>query len=506
MHGLTLTVISFVRQGGGVSAGSVTGSVTTPEQARALVAAADSAARSAGAAEDAAELVSGDASPAWSEPPAQTGIDVFADFAPHLGEAFGVATAADRVLYGFVDHRVQTTYLGSTTGLRLRHAQPTGHYACTGKPGDLSRSAWVGGATLDFTDVDPLAMEQSLARRLAWGSRQIELPAGRYDTILPPSSVADLMIDAYWYAGARTAADGQSVYSRPGGGTRLGEALTKAGVSLFSDPAYPGLECAGFNTASTSDNEQSVFDNGLPLGRTPWIENGVLRSLIQTRQSADLTGQPVTPYVDNLILDAGGSGSLDDLVRGTERGLLLTCLWYIREVDPQTLLLTAAGRSRPGCGRRTPVDAAHRRPVLVGRIRPPPGRPPARGCTGASHSPTSGLGGVRGVAQRDCRRPARVPAADLVDLAADRDHRVAEPVDLGPGLALGRLDHQRAGDRERHRRRVETVVDEPLGDVVDGDPVSLVMRAGRGCTRGRPGRRSRRCRAPGSAHERRRAM
>ncbi|MEI2713211.1 MAG: metallopeptidase TldD-related protein [Nocardioides sp.] len=344
MHGLTLTVISFVRQGGGVSAGSVTGSVTTPEQARALVAAADSAARSAGAAEDAAELVSGDASPAWSEPPAQTGIDVFADFAPHLGEAFGVATAADRVLYGFVDHRVQTTYLGSTTGLRLRHAQPTGHYACTGKPGDLSRSAWVGGATLDFTDVDPLAMEQSLARRLAWGSRQIELPAGRYDTILPPSSVADLMIDAYWYAGARTAADGQSVYSRPGGGTRLGEALTKAGVSLFSDPAYPGLECAGFNTASTSDNEQSVFDNGLPLGRTPWIENGVLRSLIQTRQSADLTGQPVTPYVDNLILDAGGSGSLDDLVRGTERGLLLTCLWYIREVDPQTLLLTGLTR------------------------------------------------------------------------------------------------------------------------------------------------------------------
>ena len=97
--------------------------------------------------------------------------------------------------------------------------------------------------------------------------------------------------------------------------------------------------------ASSSDNESSVFDNGLPLGRTDWIRDGELTSLIQTRHSAAMTGQPVTPMVDNLVLSVdGGGGGVDDLVARTERGLLLTCLWYIRAVDPQTLLLTGLTR------------------------------------------------------------------------------------------------------------------------------------------------------------------
>ncbi len=244
------------------------------------------------------------------------------------------------------NHEVTTTYLGSSTGLRLRHVQPTGHYGCTGKDAALSQSAWVGGATRDFTDVDALAMDDVVAQRLAWGARgRHDLPAGRYDTILPPSSVADLMVSAYWASGGRVAQDGQSVYSGRGGGTRIGERIAAPGVHLFSDPAQPGLECAPFLTAASSSNDASVFDNGLGLGRTDWIRDGRLRALTQTRHSAGLSGQPVTPYVDNLVLDVeGATGSVDDLVAGTERGLLLTCLWYIREVDPQTMLLTGLTR------------------------------------------------------------------------------------------------------------------------------------------------------------------
>ena len=80
-------------------------------------------------------------------------------------------------------------------------------------------------------------MDDEVAQRLGWGERRVDLPAGRYDTILPPSAVADLMIDAYWYAGARDAWEGQSVYSRRGGGTRIGERITAPGVHLYSDPA-----------------------------------------------------------------------------------------------------------------------------------------------------------------------------------------------------------------------------------------------------------------------------
>ncbi|QBR91232.1 metallopeptidase TldD-related protein [Nocardioides euryhalodurans] len=345
MHGVDVTVISFVHQAGGTSSGSVSGSATTQAQVSALVHAADAAARAGSPAEDAADLVTGDATADWDDAPEPTDIHVFDTFAPALGEAFGRAGAAGRVLYGFVSHEHVTTYLGSTTGLRLRHVQPTGHYGCTGKNAALTDSAWVGGATRDFTDVDALAMDATLAQRLAWSARQVDLPAGRYDTILPPSAVADLMIDAYWYAGARTAHEGQSVYSRRGGGTRIGEQVARPGVHLFSDPAHPGLEATPFVTASTSDNEQSVFDNGLELRRHDWIADGTLTSLLQTRHSAGLTDQPVTPYVDNLVLEVdGGTGSVEDLVAGTERGLLLTCLWYIREVDPQSLLLTGLTR------------------------------------------------------------------------------------------------------------------------------------------------------------------
>jgi predicted Zn-dependent protease len=345
MHGIAVTVISFVRRGDGTAVGSVTGSATSKERVTSLVEAADAAARAGSPAEDAADLVEGREDADWREEPGSTSITVYDDFAPALGDAFAKAQSESRILYGFVNHEVATTYLGSSTGLRLRHEQPTGHYGCTGKTADLTQSAWVGGATRDFAGVDAAAMDATLAERLGWGTRRVDLPAGRYDTILPPAAVADLMIYAYWTAGARVAHEGQSVYSKRGGGTRIGEQIVKSGVRLLSDPAYPGLECAPFTVATTSSNEGSVFDNGLPLERTNWIDDGRLAGLIQTRHSAELTGEPVTPAIDNLVLSVdGGAGDVMDMVAGTERGLLLTCLWYVREVDPQSLLLTGLTR------------------------------------------------------------------------------------------------------------------------------------------------------------------
>jgi predicted Zn-dependent protease len=345
MHDISVTVVAFSGAGEGTAAGSVSGSAASTEQVTRIVEEADAAAAASGPAEDAAELPSGNAADDWAEPSGETSIEVYADFAPALGESFRKATAENRILYGFVDHDVTTTYLGTSTGLRLRHVQPTGHYGCTAKPTDLSTSAWVGGATRDFADVDAMAMDAELTRRLGWASRRVELEAGRYDTVLPPAAVSDLMIYAYWTASARDAHDGQTVFSKRGGGTRIGETLSDRPLQMYSDPAYPGLESQPFVTASSSNEIESVFDNGLPLGRTHWIRDGALTALLQNRYSARLTGQPVTPYIDNLVVEVdGGTGTTQDLVAGVKRGLLVTCLWYIREVDPQTLLLTGLTR------------------------------------------------------------------------------------------------------------------------------------------------------------------
>ena len=345
MHDVSVTVIAFHGTGEGTAAGSVSASASSTEQVTRIVEQADAAAKASGPAEDANELVSGEAAPDWFDPSGRTSIDVYSDFAPALGEAFGRASAEGRILYGFVDHDVTTTYLGTSTGLRLRHVQPTGHYGCTAKPTDLSTSAWVGGATRDFSDVDATAMDAELVRRLGWAERRVDLEAGRYDTVLPPTAVSDLMIYAYWTASAREAHDGQTVFSKRGGGTRIGETLSDKPLQVYSDPAYPRLEASPFVSTSSSNEIESVFDNGLPLSRTDWVKDGRLAALLQNRYSAKLTGQPVTPYIDNLVVEVeGATGSTQDLLAGVERGLLVTCLWYIREVDPQTLLLTGLTR------------------------------------------------------------------------------------------------------------------------------------------------------------------
>ncbi|MFE1937178.1 metallopeptidase TldD-related protein [Streptomyces sp. NPDC059474] len=347
-RGRTLTVVATVNGGQGTASGVVSRSAVTVDELEPLVRAAEAAAREAEPAEDAQPLVERDAgaavSPGFTDSPAVTSSEVFADFAPALGESFARARAGGRELYGFAHHELVSSYLGSSTGLRLRHDQPTGTLEVNAKSPDRTRSAWAGRATRDFTDVDPAAIDAELARRLAWAERRVELPAGRYETLLPPSAVADLLIDQLWSSSARDAAEGRTVFSKPGGGTRVGEKLSELPLTLRSDPAEPGLEAAPFVIAHSSGDDASVFDNGLPLSATDWIRDGVLQKLITTRHTAGLTGLPLAPPVDNLIADAGGTRSLEEMVASTERGLLLTCLWYIREVDPATLLLTGLTR------------------------------------------------------------------------------------------------------------------------------------------------------------------
>jgi predicted Zn-dependent protease len=240
--------------------------------------------------------------------------------------------------------------VGTSKGVRARYDQPAGRLELNAKSADLARSAWAGVATRDFTDVDVSAVDAGLAERLSWQSRRVDLPAGRYETLLPPTAVADMLIYLYWSAGARDAGEGRTVFSRPGieaegQRTRVGERLSPVPLDLFSDPSYPGLECAPVVTAHASGRDSSVFDNGLPSPRASWLSAGVLSALHSSRYSAGLTGLPVTPAVDNLVLSSpGGSASLESMIASTKRGLLLTCLWYIRLVDPQTLLLTGLTR------------------------------------------------------------------------------------------------------------------------------------------------------------------
>ena len=125
----------------------------------------------------------------------------------------------------------------------------------------------------------------------------------------------------------------------------MGDELSPLAFNLRSDPAEPGLACAPFLTASSSTSDTSVFDNGLPLHRTDWILDGRLNRLRYHRAGAARSGTEPAGFIDNLVLELpGADGTLEDMVARTGHGLLLTCLWYIREVDPATMLLTGLTR------------------------------------------------------------------------------------------------------------------------------------------------------------------
>jgi predicted Zn-dependent protease len=349
-----LTVIAIDRRGDGTAGvGAITRTGLRPDQVEDLVHEAEKAASEASAAEDVADLAGPDANirlaKSWDEVPQTTEIGVLRGFAADLGETLRAAQGAGRKLYGFAEHGVTATFVGTSSGVRLRYDQPAGRLELNAKSADMSRSAWDGVATRDFTDVNVAAVDAGLAERLSWQSRRVELPAGRYETLLPPTATADMFTYMFWSAGARDAAEGRTVFSKPGGGTRIGERLASLPVSIYSDPAYPGLETAPFVVAHASGRDSSVFDNGLSAGRSAWISDGSLAALYSSRFSAAKAGLPVTPAVDNLIMtapspDASSAPSLSSMISSTKRGLLLTCLWYISEVDPQTLLLTGLTR------------------------------------------------------------------------------------------------------------------------------------------------------------------
>ncbi|ORV14066.1 TldD/PmbA family protein [Mycobacterium celatum] len=332
------TVISIARQGNSARVGSLSTAEVDPSLIPGLVEESAEAARSAPEARDAAPLLPGTGVPEdWDAPVRATGAEVFADVAGALRLGF---RGADQ-LYGFARHELQTTFVATSTGLRRRYTQPTGSVEINAKRGGAS--AWAGVGTPDFADVPTDSLLEQLSTRLGWAERTLELPAGRYETIMPPSTVADMMIYLGWTMSGRGAQEGRTAFSAPGGGTRVGERLSDMPLTLYSDPFAPGLECGPFVAATSSSETVSIFDNGMDIGRVDWLREGVINALAYPRAAAAEFSVPVAVAADNLLM-TGGHSTLADMIAETERGLLLTTFWYIREVDPTTLLLTGLTR------------------------------------------------------------------------------------------------------------------------------------------------------------------
>jgi predicted Zn-dependent protease len=190
-----------------------------------------------------------------------------------------------------------------------------------------------GYAARGFTDVSKL--DTYAATKIATqkangsiGARAIE--PGKYTVILEPTAAVYMMENMFRFD-ARSADEGRSYLSKRGGGTRLGEKLMDDKVNIYSDPFNEELP------ASTWSGD------GLPQEKTYWIKNGVVSNLSYSRYWAEKKGAKPLPGPSNIIME-GGTSSLEEMIKSTERGILVSRLWYIRMVDPQVLALTGLTR------------------------------------------------------------------------------------------------------------------------------------------------------------------
>lgn len=235
------------------------------------------------------------------------------------------------VAAGFLEDSAGFTAFANSKGNFGYQKATSADYTCTVRTEDGRGSGWVGANVQDADALDAGKEVQIAMRKAAASVDAQALEPGKYTVILEPAAAAGLISFMMGFFDARSADEGRSFLSKQGGGNKIGEQIVDPRVNIYTDPWHPLVPALPW------DGE------GLPREKTPIIENGKVANLEYSRYWAQKQGKPEKAGWGNVIMD-GGTKSTAELIAGTERGILLTRTWYIRMVDPQTVLLTGLTR------------------------------------------------------------------------------------------------------------------------------------------------------------------
>jgi predicted Zn-dependent protease len=241
------------------------------------------------------------------------------------------ASAKDVTAAGFLDDNHSFASMMNSKGL-FAYNQSTGvNFTATMRTNDGTGSGWV---TRDFNDVTKL--DTAEASRVAIDKAILSKEAkaiepGKYTVILEPAASAELLGNMFFNMGARQADEGRSFLSKKGGGTKLGEKLVDERVNIYTDP---------FNTEVPAS---PWTGDGQARKRMEILTAGSVKNMFYDRYWASQKNVAPVPFPGNIIME-GGSASLEDMIKDTKKGILVTRFWYIRSVDPQTLLYTGLTR------------------------------------------------------------------------------------------------------------------------------------------------------------------
>jgi len=278
----------------------------------------------------------------WSDATAQ--LDPVARAAA-ISKVTEPSRAAGLVSTGYIESRGTATAIANNKGLFAYGRTTEAVMTTTVRTPDGQGSGWGGSAHWDWNRIDAAALGATAIQKARASRDAVAIEPGRYTVVLEPTAVGNLVQILAGAVNARSADEGRSFFTKQGGGNKIGMKVVDERVTLFSDPLDPDIGANPFGP------------DGLPIGRTVWIENGVVKNLAYDRFWAQKQGK--TPNASGGgggfggggfggggagLKMVGGDASLEDLIAGTDRGILVTRFWYIRAVDPRTILYTGLTR------------------------------------------------------------------------------------------------------------------------------------------------------------------
>ena len=326
----TLVVMSFI----GRKHSAVTTNDLSPESIERTVRKAEAIARLAPDDPDMLPVLGpqnlGPLTAAWDEATANLPAgDVTAAAITALGPARKAGSTLN--VAGFLVTGADAIAIGTSAGLFAYHRGTSANYTLTVRTADGTGSGWSGEdavawSSLNFGEVSAQAIEKATQSR-----NPVAIEPGRYTVILEPQAVGDLVGLMPRYFNARSADEGRSPFAKAGGGNKLGEVIVNARVTLSSDPSDQMVLTQPFDS------------DGMPLTKQSWITNGTLSTMLVPRSWAARKNLVATGSLNNIIL-SGGTTSREQMIASTQRGVLVTRLWYLRETDPRTMSYTGLTR------------------------------------------------------------------------------------------------------------------------------------------------------------------
>jgi predicted Zn-dependent protease len=254
-----------------------------------------------------------------------------ADRARAIMQVAGPASRQGLLSTGYLTHSTQSAAVANKKGLFAYARGTSFSLSTTVRTQDGTGSGWASGGDTDWTRVNLEEVGARAIQKAEASQNPRAVEPGEWTVILEPTAVANLVSLMAFAMNARQADEGRSFFSKQGGGNKIGEKFVDERISITSDPADPRLPFLPFD-----------FE-GLPARRTSWVENGVLRDLFYDRFWAQKNNRQPSSFPGSWAM-TGGNASMDEMIRSTDRGLLVTRMWYIRPVDPRTILFTGLTR------------------------------------------------------------------------------------------------------------------------------------------------------------------